>query len=171
MVETVALQLAYRSKRLGLLLHGNTLWTPRRKSPAWGRCFSVLPAGRGNAPVQVCFCHDNKVAPSPKIARSQVCNNLLSPLNPRFTEFFFPHFNIRLFPSTACSTVLVPARVMQALNLNLDDMYVQRVQPQQLQSRPPPVSNAVKNNGKKKGHLWKPSFLQTPFHFHHFYWS
>ncbi|XP_023545028.1 uncharacterized protein LOC111804453 [Cucurbita pepo subsp. pepo] len=46
----------------------------------------------------------------------------------------------------ACSTVLVPARVMQALNLNLDDMYVQRVQPQQLQSRPPPVSNAVKNN-------------------------
>ncbi|XP_022151566.1 uncharacterized protein LOC111019479 [Momordica charantia] len=47
----------------------------------------------------------------------------------------------------ACSTVLVPARVMQALNLNLDDMYVQRIQPQPpLQSRSPPVFNAGKND-------------------------
>lgn len=46
----------------------------------------------------------------------------------------------------ACSTVLVPARVMQALNLNLDDMYVQRIQPLQLQSRYPSVLNAGKND-------------------------
>ncbi|XP_022966595.1 uncharacterized protein LOC111466227 [Cucurbita maxima] len=50
-----------------------------------------------------------------------------------------------------CSTVLVPARVMKALNLNLDDMYVQRTQPQQLQSRSPSVFNPGKNDISGRG--------------------